>query len=598
MRILVSLSAQKQGTVAVLVDYNVCLDEISSGQFVIYDPEELVVTFHLVTSEIYFPPETVRPLDLLRIDLSSSTRIEAVHPDLIRDPATRKQRYPLDYIGCILAEVELGMKFLSPSMIGEQRIADEEAGTFGIESSYSPSAIAPSKLDASTQKNEKVDCIPFTTAKVSIHLDALELKKPTQIDVDTSYNYLRDADRVTEEILDNALETVYEVLERWAWASHKLIRNVSPPATAHRFQLEIPYSIRQAGSPSKVRAGTVINGQYVRTLNEKLSKRTTNSIDDLDFADQRMVLDRYISLTQEARYSEVVGLYSGAISLAANACEYLAICVQNMLDWEDEVAPENSTYQSDPRKGIQSRVAAVFAPRLGGNWDLSRPGPLREWSSNVANIRNAIVHSGYQPTAKEARAAIESISTFLKFFVDRIASEKGRSRYPRSAVMLAGNASLEARGARTSRIRSLQSDSTQHDWQDSFLYWVAQSESAVSVGTWNQSPRRIRDYACIIRSADKSIAFVEANFSEGWARQVSPDAQWPPVSVADNIRSILDNLSANSEPYIIVALTETADPDDQLLGEQKLMYHLLPNRSVSPDKSQRLDLEFASVDDV
>lgn len=163
--------------------------------------------------------------------------------------------------------------------------------------------------------------------------------------------------------------------------------------------------------------------------------------------------------------------------------------------------------------------------------------------------------------------------------------------------MLVGNERLEERRVRTKKIRELQSDPNEPNWQDSFKYWVEQGESSTQIASWDSNAARTRAYGCILRTADQAVAFAELASDEGWARQVSITHTWPGETSLGGIRNIIDDLPSNPTPFVVIKLSGLPKPLDSQLHEKKLLYRIIPNRLVSPNIHSSIELQFSHLGD-
>lgn len=114
---------------------------------------------------------------------------------------------------------------------------------------------------------------------------------------------------------------------------------------------------------------------------------------------------------------DLLGDYQSSILKAAIGVEMTVTHMAMMLEWEAEGRPLRLPKALRAAKPL--RLAEVLARRLpNSTWDPSDPATaLGRWRDRVARIRNAIMHTGYRPSASDAdqcHDATVEVSGFLR----------------------------------------------------------------------------------------------------------------------------------------------------------------------------------------
>jgi hypothetical protein len=96
-------------------------------------------------------------------------------------------------------------------------------------------------------------------------------------------------------------------------------------------------------------------------------------------------------------------------------------------------------------------LTSEFAPRLGGNWDITATGVVGEYWSNLYELRNRVVHAGYLPGDREADLAQKAFFDLREFVSERLHDRS--STYPRTLLAKVGVNGLQRRGWMTARMK-------------------------------------------------------------------------------------------------------------------------------------------------
>lgn len=160
------------------------------------------------------------------------------------------------------------------------------------------------------------------------------------------------------------------------------------------------------------------------------------------------------------------------LSFTYTAGEVLLDGTLTMLLWEEGLTPEAAAELFS--HSVVRRCRTQMAPRLGGNWDANRHGPVKQWADDCLKLRGRVVHGGYEPHYHEAEAAIAALRGLESHVFSRIAEK--RNAFKRTALMTLGQEGLERRGKWRGAIRKFH----QHDadaeapWNKTLSAWNRQ----------------------------------------------------------------------------------------------------------------------------
>lgn len=92
---------------------------------------------------------------------------------------------------------------------------------------------------------------------------------------------------------------------------------------------------------------------------------------------------------------------------------------------------------------LTPRLRSQYGKRFGGNWSFDA-NPLKGWDANIADLRNRVVHAGFEPEKHEAYAAMDALMALERFIGDRLAVRW--KTYPRTAWLFLGHQGFHKRG--------------------------------------------------------------------------------------------------------------------------------------------------------
>lgn len=164
----------------------------------------------------------------------------------------------------------------------------------------------------------------------------------------------------------------------------------------------------------------------------------------------------------------------------AVAAEVLFDGVLGMLLWEESLRAECDTdtaatiFSSD----VTPRLRHQYSTRLGGDWSFNNP-PMKGWFSDIAGLRNRVVHAGYRPSKHEAADALERLHDIERFIGDRL-SVRWR-QYPRTAWAFLGTQGFERRSSSKSANRWFADHGGRVDpWIREYVSWREAVNEAVA----------------------------------------------------------------------------------------------------------------------
>ncbi|WP_146044444.1 hypothetical protein [Amycolatopsis sp. BJA-103] len=268
-----------------------------------------------------------------------------------------------------------------------------------------------------------------------------------------------------------------------------------------------------------------------------------------------------------------------------------ALSAESLLDelllhskWEEKMTPEEAA--NSWINGLDTRIKREYSSRFGGSWDTSKPGPIRAWSTRVADLRNRIVHGAYIPTALEAQLAGEAVTSLTTFLCDRLSSQNTLRRLPRTALALAAESGLRRRNAFTKSILALQQDRSEPPWDETFKRWRnATSRIRRDSSTSKREP--------IIENATL-LAVVHSNGEIKWCAHDYTNHLAAPMAYPRDLinKAQLEALESIRREYVShgynYPISHEISYDGELpapVGNWVEEYHLVPLAGVMVDKS-------------
>lgn len=273
------------------------------------------------------------------------------------------------------------------------------------------------------------------------------------------------------------------------------------------------------------------------------------------------------------------GAHRAAVLFTATACEVLLDDLLAHLLWQERTRPEDAAVVFE--SWLTARVKTQYHPRLGGNWSVDRPGPVREWSLKVAGLRNRVVHGGYEPSLDEARAAADAAQDLNAYACDLVA-EKARA-YPRTALVLPGERGLRRRGKWSRRLAELADDPAEVPWTETFARWRQAMQRARADSPVAVAPSLADAWTYLVVRSDGQQQWVVHDRAAGMASAVDPARV---TGVLPAQREQLDRLvqaqtvSPHDDYTVLVAGAETPEPPGDAWVPE---YRLVPGAGVMVD---------------
>lgn len=187
----------------------------------------------------------------------------------------------------------------------------------------------------------------------------------------------------------------------------------------------------------------------------------------------------FSDMRREANLAYGRGENLNAIILAGAAAEALLVEVMLLMMWEEDLSCADVARVLDTKDTVTKKVTSQFSGRLGGQWNLDRPGPVRDWRINLADLRNAAVHGGQTPDDEKIQTAFKALSEVERHLGDRLVANM--RRYPATTQIFLGPKGLGRRGKAVAFWAAVKADET-----------YLPPEPGRYFRRWNQEVDRIR----------------------------------------------------------------------------------------------------------
>jgi hypothetical protein len=189
-----------------------------------------------------------------------------------------------------------------------------------------------------------------------------------------------------------------------------------------------------------------------------------------DAGDPFMVYgERRLEAEIEARTN---GRARESIIQAGIAAEVLLGALLGIAMWEEHLAGRLTVEGAADvlSADLTSRIKTHYSQRFGGNWKLDAV-PMSRWDTDIADIRNRVVHAGFRPEKYEAQAGLKALAALEKFVGDRLAVRW--KTYPRTAWLFLGTPGFLRRGK--AKLRAAE------EWMDrdgsDLLTWIREYQA-------------------------------------------------------------------------------------------------------------------------
>lgn len=396
---------------------------------------------------------------------------------------------------------------------------------------------------------------------------------------------------LVERRLRMALDIVLSDLRSIQRTAQALRRTPTSLSTLQRLPFVVPVVVRIAGQVGDESAPSWTG--LLATRPNLDAEREPQPVDDASmvaFTRTRARLENgpfsaHVDLHRDGHFAlERSGDYRLAALLFGIAAESLLDELMLHLMWEEANTPEDVAVSW--LDGLDRRVREELPHRLGGSWDVTKRNPVGVWAQDVAALRHRVVHAGYTPTEREARASFDAVNALVTHLCDRLASPETMRTYPRTAIALAGEGSLHRRNAYTARIRRLEGDRKEVPWTETFIRW---RESWRRVRQDQTTPRTADiDHAwlLVVRHIDRSIHWVKHDRAQHLAVEVDVDPNDIPDGLIAQLHQFADTLQHQGQRFPISMSVEqriegTPRPPARWIED----YHLVPLTAVMIDGS-------------
>jgi len=329
------------------------------------------------------------------------------------------------------------------------------------------------------------------------------------------------------DAFDNGLRYVREVQRAYYLVQRRPVRL----ATREAMPFTIPFGIRQlfdaSGEPLPFRVPLSMfllhMNLYREVRDEELTPHRLKRLAmGLRQQGHRGFVTDYLELVRETQVAlSDDGSYRAAVLFSATSCEVLLDNLLAHMLWEEAKRPEDaSSYYDSPTAGITARVKRHFHTRIGGRWSVDTPGPLHDWFTQVAGLRNRVSHGGYEPTLTEAQAAAGVAGALAAHLGDLVADAAGR--YPRTALALPGEAGLHRRGKWSRRLERVREKPQEVDWIPTFARWRTAMQRAVDDSPTYLAPSVENAWLLAVLRPGETEKWVVHDREAGMAATVDP----------------------------------------------------------------------------
>lgn len=281
------------------------------------------------------------------------------------------------------------------------------------------------------------------------------------------------------------------------------------------------------------------------------------------------VFTSFLLMRQEAMLSYATGSNSAAALFVAIAAETLLTELFLLLSWEEAADLNETADVLRQRDSISKLLLNQLAFRLKGSWDRNGNGPIGEWQRSIADLRNAVVHTGKIPNEVEIDSAMQALTALETHVGDQLA--KAFKSYPLATEMFLGNEGL----ARRKKLKS---------WQ-AFSATVESPVHATELfNRWKSEIQRIRlgpDHGSLEDS--KTVVVIFGNGAERWYLvddETNLSCPVPAPRLAPQSRNFLHNTYNDSGFDVLSLEVPDLKPSFPLDPDWLPSYLVLPMASI------------------
>ncbi|MFJ8563221.1 hypothetical protein [Streptomyces sp. NPDC093514] len=253
-----------------------------------------------------------------------------------------------------------------------------------------------------------------------------------------------------DDVLREMFARCFDVLTDVSSMARLVLPHSNPVAAPEQIAVALWLARTMTGSYAEGAMGVMLLTPPSSPLGTVLDENELNRLDAYlqrlwDGSPLELAMER---ATEARRAFRRDGDYRNAVVQAAMFAEIVLTSTLSLMMWEEQLeAPsvEQAVAVFDfSRGGLATRVKTEYAPRLGGDWNHTIPGPVHDWTHAVAALRNRVVHRGYRPTYQETEDALAGADALLEFIKARLAQRV--ARYPRTALLTLGEPGLRRLG--------------------------------------------------------------------------------------------------------------------------------------------------------
>jgi hypothetical protein len=156
------------------------------------------------------------------------------------------------------------------------------------------------------------------------------------------------------------------------------------------------------------------------------------------------------------------GDFSDAIISFQVAVESLLFDTYRMILVDEGRTSNEITDLLEGERSVKSMLTTTMPERLGGRWDVKAEGtPVGEYWRLLYRVRNAVIHTGYEPHGGEAEAAQEAYRGLYRHLEDRLRAN--RTTFPRTVYARLGEDGLRRGGVLSRRMKKFIAETEKED---------------------------------------------------------------------------------------------------------------------------------------
>lgn len=425
------------------------------------------------------------------------------------------------------------------------------------------------KLDSNSVQSRMA-----TVVEMVIAMDGLD----TEVPVNEKEAYV---DNQLTEAFDRGISHIRQFQRAYYLSQRKPVRLV----TRESLPNAIPFGVRRIfdddgnALPFEVPLSLyLVNTNVPKTAspfwNETNSERLSTAIA------QQSDEGPLVAVMDFIRESEIAlerdGAYRSAVLFTATACEVLFDELLAHMTWEDGKRPEEAAKLFDGRSTTSARVKTLYHERLGGSWKLDADGPIGDWFTQVAGLRNRAIHGGYEPTLEEARKAVQATSALTEHLGNLVA--RRAKKYPRTALVIPGEDGLLRRKKWTNALNDLRHSSSEVHWNKTFARWRLAMNRARKDNPLAKVPSPSNADVYLVLRSDDSEQWVLNDPEAGLAAVIANvnDVVGLSAEQKESVKNLVESLLRQSDRTDLSILVSGASATSMPAGRWLPAYRLLP----------------------